>query len=335
MIEANGLTRTFRAGRQSIAAVRGVDLRVEAGEIVGFLGPNGAGKTTTLRMLTTLLRPTSGTARIAGADLATASREVRRRIGYVAQYGGTDPNALVEEELFLQARLYRIAAAPARRRVAALLEELDLGGLGARPVGSLSGGQRRRLDIALGLVHEPPVVFLDEPTAGLDPHSRNNLWEHTRRLRDDNGTTVFLTTHYLDEADALCDRILVIDHGRIVAEDTPANLKRQLAADVLTVAVVGDPDAAQRLLAGLPGVRQAAVTSTGDIQVTLADGEQGITDVITALSGAGFGVRALQLARPSLDDVFLNLTGRELRDDPRHPSAPIPTTEGTEHVPAR
>ncbi|GIJ09767.1 ABC transporter [Micromonospora andamanensis] len=335
IIEANELTRTFRSGRQSVAAVRGVNLRVEAGEIVGFLGPNGAGKTTTLRMLTTLLRPTSGTARIAGADLATAPREVRRRIGYVAQYGGTDPNALVDEELFLQARLYRIPAAPARRRVAELLEQLDLGGLDKRPVGSLSGGQRRRLDIALGLVHDPQVVFLDEPTAGLDPHSRNNLWEHTRRLREDHGTTVFLTTHYLDEADALCDRILVIDHGRIVAEDTPANLKRQLAADVLTVEVVGDPAAGQRLLAGLPGVRQATVTSTGGIQVTLADAEQGITDVITALSGAGIGVRALQLARASLDDVFLSLTGRELRDDPQDRQSPIPTTEGADHVPAR
>ncbi|TDB82819.1 ABC transporter ATP-binding protein [Micromonospora sp. KC721] len=335
MIEANGLTRTFRAGRQTVAAVRGVDLRVQPGEIVGFLGPNGAGKTTTLRMLTTLLQPTSGTARIAGADLRTAPREVRRRIGYVAQYGGTDPNALVDEELFLQARLYRIGAGPARRRVAALLPQLDLGGLNSRPVGSLSGGQRRRLDIALGLVHEPQIVFLDEPTAGLDPHSRNNLWEHIRRLRDENGTTVFLTTHYLDEADALCDRILVIDHGRIVAEDTPANLKRQLAADVLTVDVAGDPDAARRLLAGLSGVRQAAVTSTGGLQVTLADGEQGIIDVITTLAGAGLGVRALQLARPSLDDVFLTLTGRGLRDDPDGPTPPIPTTEGAEHVPAR
>ncbi|TDC41591.1 ABC transporter ATP-binding protein [Micromonospora sp. KC213] len=335
MIEANGLTRTFRAGRQTVAAVRGVDLRVQPGEIVGFLGPNGAGKTTTLRMLTTLLQPTSGTARIAGADLRTAPREVRRRIGYVAQYGGTDPSALVDEELFLQARLYRIGTGPAGRRVAALLAQLDLGGLGSRPVGSLSGGQRRRLDIALGLVHEPQIVFLDEPTAGLDPHSRNNLWEHIRRLRDENGTTVFLTTHYLDEADALCDRILVIDHGRIVAEDTPANLKRQLAADVLTVDVAGDPDAARRLLAGLPGVRQAAVTGTGGLQVTLADGEQGIIDVITTLAGAGLGVRALQLARPSLDDVFLTLTGRGLRDDPNGPTSPIPTTEGVEHVHAR
>ncbi|TDB78156.1 ABC transporter ATP-binding protein [Micromonospora sp. KC723] len=335
MIEANGLTRTFRAGRQTVAAVRGVDVRVQPGEIVGFLGPNGAGKTTTLRMLTTLLQPTSGTARIAGADLRTEPREVRRRIGYVAQYGGTDPNALVEEELFLQARLYRIGAGPARRRVATLLTQLDLDGLGTRPVGSLSGGQRRRLDIALGLVHEPQIVFLDEPTAGLDPHSRNNLWEHIRRLRDENGTTVFLTTHYLDEADALCDRILVIDHGRIVAEDTPANLKRQLAADVLTVDVAGDPDAARRLLAGLPGVRQAAVTAAGGLQVTLADGEQGIIDVITTLAGAGFGVRALQLARPSLDDVFLTLTGRGLRDDPNGPTPPTPTTERAEHVPAR
>nr|MDT0658207.1 ATP-binding cassette domain-containing protein [Micromonospora sp. DSM 115978] len=335
MIAARGLTRTFRAGRQTVLAVRGVDLRVEPGEIVGFLGPNGAGKTTTLRMLTTLLRPTSGTARIAGVDLLTAPREVRRRIGYVAQYGGTDPNALVDEELFLQARLYRIDTQAARRRVAALTEQLNLTGLGRRPVSSLSGGQRRRLDIALGLVHDPRIVFLDEPTAGLDPQSRNNLWEHTRRLRDENGTTVFLTTHYLEEADALCDRIMVIDHGRIVAEDTPTNLKRRLAADVVTVEVAGDLDAGQRLLAGLPGVQQVAVTGTGSLQATLNDGEQGIIDVITTLTGAGIGVRALQLARPSLDDVFLTLTGRELRDDPDGRTFPIPTTEEAGNVPAR
>src|SRR5581483_2021713 len=211
MIEARGLARTFRTRKGLVEAVRGVDLSVRAGEIVGFLGPNGAGKTTTLRMLTTLLTPTAGTARVAGCDLLGDPAGVRRRIGYVAQGGGTDPTCLADEELVLQAELYRLGAAAARRRAKELFAQLDLAGLEDRPVQTLSGGQRRRLDVALGLVHRPPLVFLDEPTAGLDPQARSNLWEHVRRLRGEHHTTIFLTTHYLDEADALCDRILIID----------------------------------------------------------------------------------------------------------------------------
>jgi len=226
MIEARGLARTFTSRKRTVEAVRGVDLTVADGEIVGFLGPNGAGKTTTLRMLTTLLRPTAGTAAVAGADLLADPVGVRRRIGYVAQAigatgGGSDPNAMVGEEITLQAQLYRVPRAEIAGRTARLTRQLDLGGLDDRLVKTLSGGQRRRLDIALGLVHSPRLVFLDEPTTGLDPQSRSNLWDHIRRLREDLGTTVFLTTHYLDEADALCDRILVIDYGKIVAEGTP------------------------------------------------------------------------------------------------------------------
>ena len=202
IIEANGLARTFKSRKRTVQAVRGVDLTVQEGEIVGFLGPNGAGKTTTLRMLTTLLEPTAGSATVAGADLLRDPLGVRRRIGYVPQaigqtMGGTDPQCMVIEELLDQAALYHIGKADAARRAELLTAQLDLGGLDERLVKTLSGGQRRRLEIALGLVHEPPLVFLDEPTTGLDPQSRSNLWDHIRSLRSDLGTTVFLTTHYL------------------------------------------------------------------------------------------------------------------------------------------
>ncbi|GAA1273048.1 hypothetical protein Psi02_05380 [Planotetraspora silvatica] len=221
MIQVRGLTRSF----DSVEAVRGVDIDVAKGEIVGFVGPNGAGKTTTLRMLTTLLRPTSGTATVAGHDLFADPAGVRRRIGYVAQGGTVGPFSEVGEELVLQARLYGLIRADARDRVTRLLAELDLTGVDKRLAGSLSGGQKRRVDIAMGLLHRPELLFLDEPTTGLDPQSRTNLWGHVRRLREEAGMTVFLTTHYLEEADALCDRILIIDQGRIVASGTPAELK--------------------------------------------------------------------------------------------------------------
>ena len=232
IIVADGLARTFRSGKTTVSAVQGVDLSVNRGEIVGFLGPNGAGKTTTLRMLTTLLRPTAGTARIAGADIVTQAAAVRQRIGYIAQAASASPKHRVYEEMHLQARLHRMEPTLARRRIEFLLTQLELADLGHRMACTLSGGQRRRLDVALGLVHEPAVIFLDEPTAGLDPQSRSNLWEHIRWLREEQEATVFLTTHYLEEADALCDRILVIDHGRIIAEDSSANLKQSVASTV-------------------------------------------------------------------------------------------------------
>ncbi|WP_432586667.1 ATP-binding cassette domain-containing protein [Streptomyces sp. HD1123-B1] len=221
----SGLARTFRTKRGPVEAVRGIDLTVEAGEILGFLGPNGAGKTTTLRMLTTLLPPTGGTATVAGHDLTHDPAGVRRRIGYVAQTGGVDPTVSVREELVTQGRLYRLTRQRATARAAELAGDLDLTALLDRPCGALSGGQRRRLDIALGLVHRPGILFLDEPTTGLDPGSRAELWDLVRRLRDEHGTTVFLTTHYLDEADALADRLVIVDQGRIAAEGTSAALK--------------------------------------------------------------------------------------------------------------
>jgi len=332
IIEARGLARSFTSRKAAVEAVRGVDLAVADGEIVGFLGPNGAGKTTTLRMLTTLLRPTAGTATVAGADLLADPVEVRRRIGYVAQAigvtgGGSDPNATVGEEISFQGQLYRVPPGEIAERAARLTRQLDLGGLDDRLVKTLSGGQRRRLDIALGLVHAPRLVFLDEPTTGLDPQSRGNLWEHIRRLRGELGTTVFLTTHYLDEADALCDRILVIDYGKIVAEGTPDELKRRISGDMITLSVSGGPDAAKGVLAGHAGVRD--MTASGpSLRLTVDHGEEALPGLLRELDTAGLTLQSIQLARPSLDDVFLTVTGRSLREDAPAAAARAPAAVG-------
>ncbi|MEW1752448.1 ABC transporter ATP-binding protein [Streptomyces angustmyceticus] len=234
VINASGLSRTFTTKRGTVEAVRGIDLVAGRGEILGFLGPNGAGKTTTLRMLTTLLAPTGGTATVAGCDLVRDPAGVRRATGYVAQSGGVDPHVTVREELVTQARLYRLGKAEALARTEELAADLGLAELLDRRTAALSGGQRRRLDLAMGLTHRPRVLFLDEPTTGLDPGSRADLWDLVRRIRAEHGTTVFLTTHYLDEADALADRLVIVDKGVVVADDTPRALKRRHA---------GSPDA--------------------------------------------------------------------------------------------
>jgi len=325
IIEARGLARTFKSRKRTVEAVRGVDLTVGEGEIVGFLGPNGAGKTTTLRMLTTLLKPTAGTATVAGADLLGNPLEVRKKIGYVPQaigetMGGTDPSCLVIEELLDQAALYRIGAGPkseARQRAELLIGQLELTGLEQRLVKTLSGGQRRRLEIALGLVHQPPLVFLDEPTTGLDPQSRSNLWEHIASLRSDLGTTVFLTTHYLEEADVLCDRVFIIDNGVIAAEGTPDELKRRISGDVVMLRVAGGDhgtDAARKLLADQAVVREVSAAD-GSVKLTVEHGEQALPALLRVLDAADVTLESINLSRPTLDDVFLTLTGRSLRDD--------------------
>ncbi|MER5218857.1 ABC transporter ATP-binding protein [Streptomyces flaveus] len=232
IISTAGLARTFQTKQGPVEAVRGVDLTVQPGEIVGFLGPNGAGKTTTLRMLTTLLAPTGGAATVAGCDLATDPAGVRRACGYVAQSGGVDPQITVREELVTQGRLYRLTKDQAAETADELAHDLDLTELLDRKCAALSGGQRRRLDIAMALTHRPKVLFLDEPTTGLDPGSRADLWNLVRRLRDEHGTTVFLTTHYLDEADALSDRLVIVDKGEVVAEGTPSALKLRYGGSV-------------------------------------------------------------------------------------------------------
>src|SRR5512138_1511037 len=245
MIETRGLRKSFtsRQGREkkTVEAVRGVDLDVAEGEIFGFLGPNGAGKTTMLRMLATLIEPDGGTATIAGADLRRDPAEVRRRIGYVAQGGSTWDDSTAREELVLQARLYGLHKEAARARTAQVLDAFQLSEYADRKCKTYSGGQRRRVDIALGIIHQPRVVFLDEPTTGLDPQSRAHMWDEIRRLRSE-GLTVFLTTHYLEEADALCDRIAIIDHGRIVAEGTPQALKREISGDVVSVTLASSAE---------------------------------------------------------------------------------------------
>jgi ABC-2 type transport system ATP-binding protein len=320
VIHARALARTFRTRTGPVEAVRGVDLDVEAGEIVGFLGPNGAGKTTTLRMLTTLLAPTSGTAEVAGCDLLRDPVGVRRRIGYVAQGGVTLPQARAGEEVVDQARLYGVSTADARRRGQELFGQLDLEGLWERACGSLSGGQRRRLDIVMGLVHSPGLVFLDEPTTGLDPQSRANLWGHIRGLRDELGVTVFLTTHYLDEADALCDRLLVIDNGAIVAGGSPDELKRAVSGDAITLTVrePADADTALLVVKELPGAEGAAsreVPEAGfQVSVRVPVGGAALPGLLRNLDTRGVTPEAVEVRRPTLDDVFLSLTGRSLRD---------------------
>jgi ABC-2 type transport system ATP-binding protein len=312
MIETTDLRKTFRSKAGEVEAVAGVDLAVERGEIFGFLGPNGAGKTTTMRMLVTLLPPTSGHAVVAGFDLLGRPRDVRRNIGYVAQTGGTDPTESGRRELVHQGRVFGMSKAEAYERAAELLERFSLIEPADRPTSTWSGGQKRRLDIAIGLVHRPALVFLDEPTTGLDPQSRANMWDEVRRLRDD-GTTVFLTTHYLDEADVLCDRLAIIDHGRIVAEGSPDELKRRIAGDVVTIGVDGDSERARALLAGRPFVRD--VSADGDLVRLYVDrGETATPAILRLLDEAGVPPTSLTLTRPSLDDVFLEQTGRSLRE---------------------
>jgi ABC-2 type transport system ATP-binding protein len=329
VIHARGLVRTFRKKKQEVRAVDGVDLDVEAGEIVGFLGPNGAGKTTTLRMLTTLLVPTAGTATVAGCDLLADPVGVRRRIGYVSQSGSTQPEALAGEEVVDHARLYGMSTADATARGQRLFSELDLEGLWERKPKAMSGGQRRRLDIAMGLVHEPGLVFLDEPTTGLDPQARANLWQHISALREERGTTVFLTTHYLDEADALCDRILVIDHGLIVASGTPDQLKSGVGGDVLTVTVAEPAASAEvaRLVGALPGAESPQVQDDRVIG-RVPNGGAALVRLVRELDTAGIEVAGIESRRPSLDDVFLQLTGRSLREEGAPSSAPAPEPEG-------
>ncbi|WP_164700059.1 ATP-binding cassette domain-containing protein [Modestobacter sp. KNN46-3] len=328
MIHARGLARTFRKKKQEVHAVAGVDLDVEAGEIVGFLGPNGAGKTTTLRMLTTLLEPTAGTATVAGCDLIADPVGVRRRIGYVSQSGSTAPEARAGEEVVDHARLYGISTEEATARGKQLFRELDLDGLWERQPKAMSGGQRRRLDIALGLVHVPGLVFLDEPTTGLDPQARANLWQHIRGLRAERGTTVFLTTHYLDEADALCDRILVIDSGRIVAAGTPDQLKSDVGGDVLTVTAEHADAAGQvaALMAALPGAEAPQVDGTRVVG-RAPNGGAALVALVRELDAAGIAVAGIESRRPSLDDVFLGLTGRSLRETGAPPAVPTESLE--------
>jgi ABC-2 type transport system ATP-binding protein len=310
-IRVTSLVRRFG----DVTAVGGVDLRVCAGEIYGFLGPNGAGKSTMVRMLCTLLAPTSGQAIVAGFDVASEPGEVRIRIGVALQEAALDPRQSGTELLRLQGRLYGLSKAQTRRRVDELRELVDIGDALDRPISTLSGGMRRRLDLAAALVHNPTILFLDEPTTGLDPVSRTRVWDEVRRLNHDLQMTIFLTTQYLEEADVLADRVAIIDAGRIVAEGTPADLKREIGTDVIIVRLDDHPADVVPVIERVPGV--VSVEARGrELVITTTDGSGTVSPVAVALSTCpNVRVRDLTLRTPTLDDVFLELTGNRIRID--------------------
>jgi ABC-2 type transport system ATP-binding protein len=319
-IAARSLRRTFKGG---IEAVRGIDLTVSTGEVFGFLGPNGAGKTTTVRMLCTLLPPTSGSATVAGLDVVADAAPVRRRIGVALQEIGLDPVQTGRELLELQCGLYGITGRRARIRARELLELVGLTDAADRRTKTYSGGMKRRLDLASALVHFPDVLFLDEPTTGLDPASRLTIWDEVRRINGD-GATVFLTTQYLEEADKLCDRLAIIDGGRIVAEGTPEQLKAGMGHDVVTVALEGaDLSATETALTGLPGLERI-VAEPGALALYVEDGPSSIVEIVRRLERDEVRAGAISVSRPTLDDVFLKATGRRLegQDSTQLPGGP-------------
>jgi ABC-2 type transport system ATP-binding protein len=308
MIAAYGLGRTFKGG---IDAVRDLDLTVRAGEVFGFLGPNGAGKTTTVRMLCTLLPPTAGTATVAGSDVVEDSSAVRHRIGVALQEIGLDPAQTGRELLELQCGLYGITGRRGRERARELLELVGLTEAADRRTKTYSGGMKRRLDLASALVHEPDVLFLDEPTTGLDPASRMTVWDEVRRINA-GGATVFLTTQYLEEADKLCDRLAIIDEGRIIAEGTPEQLKAKMGHDVVSVSLESAGlGAAETALAGLSGLERI-VAAPDALALYVDDGAGSIVEIVRRLENDRLRIGAINVARPSLDDVFLRATGRRL-----------------------
>ncbi|MEW5933569.1 MAG: ATP-binding cassette domain-containing protein [Bacillota bacterium] len=352
IVETEELTKRYAGGT---LAVDRVSFQVKAGEVFGFLGPNGAGKTTTIMMLTTLIRPTSGRAMVCGRDVVASPHWVRQQLGYVSQDVAVDESLTGWENLYLQGRLYHLEPAVLRQRVGELLATVELEEHAHRPVATYSGGMRKRLDIAAGLIHRPRLLFLDEPTLGLDIQTRSRIWEYIRRLRDEHGVTVFLTTHYMEEADRLCDRVAIIDHGRIVALDTPAALKQALGGDLVTIRLAhpgpvpgavgggrppldgpagdGQQDGQQAgheaghgagqealkalaaEMARLPLVESVQPGADSTVQLVVREGERATPVLLDFLSSRGVRVESVALKRPTLDDVFLRYTGRQLRDD--------------------
>jgi len=311
-IVARGLTRRFG----EVDAVAGIDLDIGTGEIYGLLGPNGAGKSTTVRMLCTLLAPSAGTAMVAGFDVAERPNAVRLRIGAALQEAALDPKQTGTELLRLQGRLYGLTAPEVDQRVADLSAMIDLGDAIDRQIGTYSGGMRRRLDLAAALVHNPDVLFLDEPTTGLDPVSRARVWTEVQELNDQLGMTILLTTQYLEEADELAHRVGIIDGGRLVAEGTPSELKRQVGDDLIIARVEGDARAAAVAVQDLADV-DVVDASGQELVVATRDGASSIGPVAVALASASIGLRDLTLRTPTLDDVFLEMTGNRLGTEDR------------------
>jgi ABC-2 type transport system ATP-binding protein len=311
-IEAEGLEKTYG---KTVRALRGVSFSVERGTVFGLLGPNGAGKSTTVKILTTLSTPDAGSARVAGIDVLRHPGGVRRVIGCVAQKNAVDLEATGRENLTLQGQLYQMAGADLRRRVDELLERFHLSQAADRPARTLSGGMLRKLSVALGLVHHPAVLFLDEPTTGLDPEARAAMWADIQKLARDDGVSVLLTTHYLDEADRLADRIAIIDEGRVVAQGTSNQLKSELRGDAIHIEVDRDSaaDSTQRALGHLNGRLRDVRIDGRTLHARVEDGASAVPGVLAALEAAGVCVAAVTVSRPSLDDVYLQHTGRTFR----------------------
>jgi ABC-2 type transport system ATP-binding protein len=319
-IEARQLVKTYavRGRKQGIRALDGLDLSVPQGIIYGLLGPNGAGKSTTVKILTSLARPDAGSARVAGIDVLAQPGRVRHVIGVVAQRSGADPTATGRENLILQGRLYGLRGASVRARADELLDHFGLTDAAGRLVKTYSGGMQRRLDVALGLMHRPTVLFLDEPTTGLDPEARTAMWQEIARLAGHEGMTVLLTTHYLEEADRLAGQLAIVDRGRVVASGTPDGLKGQLRGDVVQVELPADADAdpaslVRSVLAGLPEVRDVVIAGR-NVSARSDDGAAAVPVVLGALQRTGIHAASVAVARPSLDDVYLRHTGRRYRE---------------------
>jgi ABC-2 type transport system ATP-binding protein len=312
-IEARQLVKTYavRGEKHGIRALDGLDISVPRGMIYGLLGPNGAGKSTTVKILTSLARPDSGEARVEGVDVLARPGQVRHMIGVVAQRSGADPTATGRENLILQGRLYGLRGASVRARADELLARFGLTEAAGRLVRTYSGGMQRRLDVALGLIHRPAVLFLDEPTTGLDPESRAAMWQEVARLAGGEGMTVLLTTHYLEEADRLASRLAIVDRGRVVTSGTPDELKGELRGDAVQVELPADTDPAQvrRVLEALPAVRDVVIAGR-DVSARSDDGAAAVPVVLAELQRAGVNAASVAVARPSLDDVYLRHTGR-------------------------
>jgi ABC-2 type transport system ATP-binding protein len=321
VIQTKGLRKTFiskgRGGNKEVEAVKGIDLTVRRGEIFGFLGPNGAGKSTTQKMLSTLLCPTGGEANVLGYDLAEQQEQIRQNVGCVGQAGGADLSSTGVENLVLQAQLYGLDTDTAKKYASEFVERLQMSSFIERPAQSYSGGQKRRLDIALGMIHHPQLLLLDEPTTGLDPQSRAYLWGEIKKLKAD-GVTIFLTTQYMDEADRLCDTIAIIDNGKIIVTGTPEELKSSVGGDSIIFSFPSE-ETARNAKTFLTEKIQAARIQTKDnsVHLTIKDGERMLPDLLRSLDANHLEAQSVTLSRPSLDDVFLKYTGRSLREDER------------------
>ncbi|MGD6810951.1 MAG: ATP-binding cassette domain-containing protein [Candidatus Bathyarchaeia archaeon] len=319
IIETKQLRKTFvskeHGEKKTLEAVKGVDLAVSRGQIFGFLGPNGAGKSTTQKMLSTLMRPSSGEAKVLGYDLVAQQAKIRQNVGFVSQAGGADLAATGTENLILQAQLFGIDLETAKKSAEEFSQRFQMTSYIGRSASTYSGGQKRRLDIALGMIHHPQLLLLDEPTTGLDPQSRAYLWVEIEKLKTD-GVTIFLTTQYMDEADKLCDTIAIIDHGQIIVQGTPDELKSSVGGDTIVFSFVSSDVArkAEALLNEHVKLERLQVTNSS-VYLTIKDGERTLPDLLRLLDGSGMQAQGVTLSRPSLDDVFLKYTGRSLRED--------------------